>query len=885
MSLLGGSLVFDRPAWLLLVLVAPVVSFAALRWSLADFPRRQLAAQAVVRALVLAGVAIALAGPSLRRAGKVAVVALVDVSDSVADPALEIARKAVAELARAADAHGSPPPRLVRFAAAPEELIPPGTTPDELARALTRFPRPGSAATDLALAGGFGAGLFDGAFVPRLLFISDGRPTRGDLPSLAERLRQRRLPIYVHPLPPPAGGDAAVIELVAPEDVRPNAPFNVDVHLLADRKLGARLHLQGEAGVSIEDPDRALTLEPGTRTVTFTARIAEAGETTLRARLSPEGGDRHAENDEGVVVIATEREPRVLCLEGTPGAAAAFARALGRERIGADVRATRAFPSRSELGQYDLVALADVPRSQLADASLAALDQFVRNGGGLLVAGGTQSFGPGGYAETKLEDLLPVRLDPPARREEATLALALVIDKSGSMSGAKMDLTKEAARSTAETLPPGDQIAVVAFDSQATAVVRLQRAANRLRILTDIARIQPSGGTNILAGLREGVDELLVARARKKHVILLSDGQSPYDEIPDLVDAAANARITISAIGVGDGADQTLLKMIASRGGGRFYHARDPASIPRIFSRETSELGNPSIVERATAVQVAKRVAALAGVPLETAPSLGGYVLTRPRARAEMVLAAGDGSPLYARWQIGLGQVAAWTSDLGSRWGGAWTRWPPHEKLWSQIARATMRRRAATHFPIRTARMGDTVRLTIDAVGPDDRFMTGLRGEIEVSGVDPAGTPTARRSLPIAETAPGHYEASFRPEIEAGALLFRTVLEADGVPAADASGRITLPFAPELRPHLPAASKVAPEGPALLAAVAGETGGRVIAQASDVGQIFDLAPELHRDSRETRQPLQTPVLLVTLALFLLDILARRIRWPPRRADH
>src|SRR5918912_2344133 len=190
------------------------------------------------------------------------------------------------------------------------------------------------------------------------------------------------------------------------------------------------------------------------------------------------------------------------------------------------------------------------------------------------------------------------------------------------MSGPKMDLTKEAARATAEMMPPADQIAVVVFDSQAVPVVRMQRAANRMRILSDIGRIQASGGTNILAGLREAVDELTPARARKKHVILLSDGQSAYDGIADLVDGATNSQITFSAVGVGDGADQTLLQMIASRGGGRFYHTRDPASIPRIFSRETSQLGRRSVVEEPTAVRAGKRTEALAGIPIADAPKL-----------------------------------------------------------------------------------------------------------------------------------------------------------------------------------------------------------------------------------------------------------------------
>ena len=224
---------------------------------------------------------------------------------------------------------------------------------------------------------------------------------------------------------------------------------------------------------------------------------------------------------------------------------------------------------------------------------MGTLDAFVRAGGGLLVAGGAKSFGAGNYGGSRLEAILPVRLDLPEKDDEATLALALVIDKSGSMGGPKMELTKEAARATAEMMPPSDLIAVIVFDSMAAPVVRLQRAANRARILGDISRIQASGGTNILAGLREAVDELLSARARKKHVILLSDGQSGYDGISDLLETASGATITVSAVGVGEGADQTLLQMIATRGGGRFYHTRDPASIPRIFSKETSQVGRP----------------------------------------------------------------------------------------------------------------------------------------------------------------------------------------------------------------------------------------------------------------------------------------------------
>jgi len=867
----SARLAFAHPAWLLLLLATPLL-FALLPRSLADFSPGQLALQGALRTLVLAGVATALAGPTLRQPARgVSVVALADVSDSVPAEALAFEQTQLAALTRAAAERGDPPPRLVRFAARPEE-IPTGAEPS-LGPVLERFPGSGGTATDPALAAGLGAGLVDTGAIPRLLLLSDGVATRGDLLRGAAHLGSRGVPLLTLALPSPATGDAAVVDLAAPDDLHERVPFKVDVRLLADRPMAARVRLEADHGATIEDPERAITLGAGPTTVSFQVRLTQPGTAILRAHLEAPG-DRHPENDEGVLALATARDPRrVLCLEGTPGAAASFARALGAERIAADVRPATSL-SASGLGRYDLVVLADVPRAALPDAALAVLESFVREGGGLLVAGGTQSFGPGGYLGTRMASLLPLRLDIPAHQEEASLALALVIDKSGSMAGENLDLTKQAARATAEALPPADQIGVIVFDSQAKPVVQLQRAANRQRIANDIGRIQASGGTNILAGLREAVDELGAATARKKHVILLSDGQSPYDEIPDLVDAARAGRITISAIGVGDGADQTMLKMIAERGGGRFYQTRDPASIPRIFSRETSALDDQLIVERATPVRIAKRIAALGGIDVEHAPPLGGYVVTRPRAQAETVLATGDGAPLLARWQLGLGQVAAWTSDLGARWGAAWARWAPFDKLWAQVVRATMRKGAAGHFALRSERRGDQVAVAVDAIGRDDNFVTGLEGRLAITAVGADGRAAPVRSLPLPETAPGRYETTFRPDIEVGALLLAATFAAAGAPAANAAGRLTLPFAPELLPRPPSSN----EGTAELAAAAAASGGRVIHDARE-------ALDAGADHRDTDFPLRTPILLVTLALFVADVAVRRIRLPEPSVKH
>ena len=312
-------LAFEHPGWLLALLALPALWLFGRR-SLADFSRGQLRVQALLRTLVLAGVAIALATPTLRRPARaVSAVALVDVSDSVSDGALAFANQAVSSLARAAAERGDPPPRVVRFAARAEEVEAPAFTPRS---AVDRLPAPAGAATDLALAAGLGAGLVDATAIPRLLLISDGVPTRGDLTAAAERLRDRGTPLYALPLPWDERGDVAVVALSAPDDIRVRTPFRVDVRLLADRAGEARVRLDGagagDAHVAIDEPEQTVTLAPGATMVGFTVRINEPATATLHVRATAAGGDRHPSNDEGVLAIATERDPRILCLEGSP---------------------------------------------------------------------------------------------------------------------------------------------------------------------------------------------------------------------------------------------------------------------------------------------------------------------------------------------------------------------------------------------------------------------------------------------------------------------------------------------------------------------------------------------------------------------------------------
>ncbi len=859
------------PRSLLVLAVVPLLVATTLG-SLADASRRLRVVQLAARIVLLSLLALALTDLALKDDRReVSLVALVDVSGSVPDAKLTETSRMIERLASAVSRRDPPASlRVVRFAANAEEIR----------GAPTRFAAPVGDDTDLGAALALSLGLLDPGKVPRVVLLSDGRPTRGDVLVQAERAAARNVRIFSVPLQGSKDDDVALLSVSAPQIVRPRAAFDLEIRIMATRAGHLRLALTRDGTPHTPDGERAFDVAAGITTLRWTTRLERDAPAVYRVAIRDADANGHRENDVGVLAIAPQGRPRVLFIERGGGNGSPLPRALDAESIEVDTRGPEALPDRPGLDRFDLIILSDVPRAALRDSAMQALTGFVRDGGGLLVGGGPDSLGSGAYAGTRLENLLPIRQDMSGEREEATLALALVIDRSGSMSGPKMELTKEAARGTAEMLDAQDLISVIVFDSQAQTVVRLQPAGNRQRILGDIAQIRASGGTNILPGLREAFEQLVPARAKKKHVIVLSDGQSPAEGISELVDEAAGGHITVSAVGVGEGADLTLLQMIAARGGGRFYHTRDPASIPRIFTRETQQISRSAVVEEPTFAKAVKRADMLGGVALEAAPALHGYTRIRARKEAELVLATGQGDPLLVRWQQGLGQVTVWTSDLGNRWAISWARWPSFAKLWAQIARATMRRRAASHFPVETVVDGEHVLARLRASGADDRALTGLDGDLVVTRVAPDGgsiNATGPLRIPLTERAAGVYEAEFSLAGAPAALLDAKLFSRPNhLAAAAGAGRVAVPLSRELMPVPPPSASpdsaaVSLGGHRLLQVLAERTGGRLVDDpeaALDAGT--DVIPAL--------RSLGTPVVLLALLLFFVDLALRRVRF-------
>src|SRR5262249_8963289 len=348
-------------------------------------------------------------------------------------------------------------------------------------------------------------------------------------------------------------------------------------------------------------------------------------------------------------------------------------------------------------------------------------------GGGFLFSGGEAGYGLGGWYHTTIERILPVRMDNERKKDMPSVAMALVIDRSGSMTGLPLEMAKAAAKATVGTLSPDDLVEVIAFDSAPTRYVKVQPARNRSRIAGEIARIQPGGGTEIFSALDAAYQDMTVTQARKKHVILLTDGKANHSGIRDLASAMIAESITVTTVGLGGDVDEQLLKMIADVGGGRYHAVADPNNLPRIFTKETEMIARAAAVEEWFPVTQVGDAAFLRGVDVRTAPNLHGYVSTKLKpSPAQELLTSDTQEPILARWRVGIGWTLAWTSDVKSRWAVEWLRWPGFEKFWGQLVHEHMRQKHRRELDMKAEIVGGQLHASVDAFGAADRFENNL---------------------------------------------------------------------------------------------------------------------------------------------------------------
>ena len=842
------------PEWLHLIALVPFF-FLIRVTSLTDLSIAQQVLQSVLRSLVIAAIALALARPSwITRDDRIATVLVVDVSDSVSDPQLEAARRYVEAMAAA---RGEGDLQVVTFAEKPRVVRSESGT-----FAITRHAKAG-AGTDIQAAMQLAYGLYPDGHLPRLVIVSDGNQTAGDVLTEAYRAKQLGVRVSWRTFDQGKAQEIRVAGLALPDEIKVGQPFELTAEIWSTHEDTVTVNLSQDEFPNALEPVKTVTLREGVNRIKMKSEAKRAGATTYRLRLSRFGKDTEAGNNTAVMTAPVKGRPSVLYVEGgvlgEPGSAGYLERALEHENIDVEVRGPRSLPSSAkELEKYDLVVVSDVPAHFMGAGQMAALDAYVQQvGGGLIMAGGEDSFGSGGYQGTRIEQMMPVRFDSEKLREQPDIALAVVIDRSGSMQGAKLEAAKESARVTTEVLSPNDVITVIAFDSEAQVYVRPQRAANRMRISAEISRLQSGGGTNIYPGLREAFETLQGINAKVKHVIVLSDGEAPYDGIVDLVQDMRAARITVSCVGV-SGADRNLLSLISDNGDGRLYMVEDIGALPRIFMKETTEAQKSQLVEDLVRVRVAKRVEMIEGTGVENAPPLHGYVTTKPKPTAEVVLISDLGEPILARWRHGAGTSVAWTSDVKNRWSVDWIRWSGYPKFWAQLVRTSMRRKVYDSYDL-SARVDDgRAVVEVDAIDTADRFVNDLDTTLEV--IDPADNKVLQ-TVAMDQTAAGRYGAGFRIQ-RYGSFLLKATHKRDGKVVAESMGAVSLSYPLEYLRTTP--------DPTPLAHAALVTGG---SDQAEPAAVWDSRGESIPYTRD----LWPWVLLAAIGLLVLDTYAKRVR--------
>jgi Mg-chelatase subunit ChlD len=655
---------------ILLVLAVPA---AAAAWWLTARSRRPVWARSAATVTVaLIGVALAGVGVGTPTAVRVFVV---DVSASMGDvPATVLVQ--VRESAAALDpGHRVAVVAFVRDAVVLLPPTPVGTLPAQLPEPVEVDQGGSSVAAGLDVA----ASLLPPDAAGDIVLITDGRQTGGDAIAHAPRRPVQALTLLTQ-----SGPDAWIRRVRAPGTVAAGQDVPFEIVAGANRPMRGTLVLLVN-GRQLARPE---PVQVGGADAAFArrARLLEPGLYTITARLLCDS-DALSQNNESAAAIRV-RGPLAVTFVAASGDRA-LADALAAQ---ASVALRRVAPgaldlSTKELLRSDVLVLDDVSVDQLGRGRLASLVRFVRDAGrGLVVTGEANAFGPGGYAKTPLAGLLPVDPDPERRAAKPTAAV-LVVDRSGSMKEIvgdrqKIEFVREAllragAEFAAQRGERSDELSIVAFNRQPEVLLERSRPgtpAGAAALRDAVRRIFPSGNTDIPPAL-VAARKLAAASKLKRNVIVVTDGrsQSPLDAGRIAAAMKAN-QIFLTVLGTSGAVNDGLaaLKAAGDAPGGRFTLLRSVADLPHAMARATRAITD-SLVRTGT-FAVTRGPGRWAG-ELPAFADMTGYVLTGEREEAPAVLRV-DRAPLLARWQRGLGRVAALTTTLD---GGA-SNWSPEAR-------------------------------------------------------------------------------------------------------------------------------------------------------------------------------------------------------------
>lgn len=928
------SLRLQESWWLLLVVAAVPLAVLGLRWFRAMSRTRRWTCVLLrllllgVLAAALAGATL------LRQVDRLAVIAVVDVSGSVErlfDPGRDAAGRPLslsdrigafldAASGRAETAPGVPPRRaddlsaVVAYDSSPlvvgaiESRSPAPFLPAPLPVEPDRQDEGTNTAAALRVAGA----MLPPDAAAKIILFTDGNDTAGDAVEAASAIHRsawnatrsgergsggvpaRTIPIDVVPLTYTVPHEVSVASLEAPAAAPAESTVQLRVTLTATAPTAGRLEVSREGEpVPIADTRSTgagreagggnglrLSLQPGSTVVRVPVHLPAGRVHRFEAIFTPDDprtGDTIAANNRAQAVTLTPGRSSVLIIDGAAaagddpaaGTLAATLRAAGLEVTSLAPVAVPNDPLWFQ--RYDLVVLQNVPADALAEGVSDTLASYTTDqGGGLVMIGGPDSFGAGGWKGTPIEPILPVRLDLPEQLISPAAAVVIVIDCSGSMGfrvgnsrRSKQAIANDGAAVAVKAMDKTDLVGVIIFNNRYEQLIPLGPNSDPDRSAELIRGIMADGGTNLPPALEAAWHELRAVKAGVKHIIVLSDGRSQGTE--QLVPLAQNIHsdgIRVSTIAVGDEADVGTMSAIAGAGDGIYYRVIDPNMLPRIFLKAVRVVRSPLVREKPF-VPVMLATGSPITQGLGTPPPLNGLVLTQARTDPGVTyaMATPTGEPLLGYWNVGVGRVAAFTSDA-SRWAAPWLDWPGYARMWLQMVRTIARPQ-----PDRGQE------LTVDLDG-DDLV-------VRLAASDAEGRPIDNLDVPAVLNGPGGKRVHVRL-VQTGAGEYRVRV------AAPDPGSYVVSLTPRLdgRALPPVVGGVARSGGAeyrrlssneqRVRQIAAAGGGRVLS--------LDRPAEAAIFSRDgispaiAREPLWRWLLFAAIALYLLDVASRRVAW-------
>lgn len=878
-----GPVEFERELWLLLLPLAWGLTIWMGRSSLSGLgtaTRRLALGVRLVVVLLLVG---AVAEPNWRRVSKdVSVTAVVDTSRSVP---LRL-QQLVGEYLRGASVQAKRNDLLGQITVARGAYVVtlPGR-PNAMGDAQPIGSREGTnLAEGIRLALAVAA---EGA-ANRIVLASDGNETAGDLLSAAESARAAGVPIDVLPLKYSYDQEVIVERVITPGTARKGQTINVRVMLNATAPAVGRLSLMANGEPIDLDPDsdslgRVVELVEGLNPLDVPINLPFTGPQEFVATFEPmedEAGvvaDSLVENNQGRSITFVSGEGKVLMLASDRDETDSLVKALEESRLAVEVRlASEAPHTKVEFAGYDAIVLVNTPAWDFSNEQQENLKSYIHDlSGGLVMVGGPDSFGAGGWIGSPLADALPIKMDPPQKRQMPLGALVMMMHSCEIPNGNYWG--KETALAAVDALSRLDLAGVVEYDFTKGDiwVHPLSQVGNKSAVKRAINSLSFGDAQSFEGMFQMTVTALEQSNAGQKHAIVISDGD-PTPPTAATLQRYVAAGVTVSTVAVfphnfgPTSNDLQVMRDIAQRTGGSYYEIttnNQLNTLPQIFIKEAQTV-------RRTLIWEGDAFAPTRDDPLSepmkgitgAMPAITGYIVAADRAGLSTVSLRGqENDPVLAHWNYGLGKVVTFTSDATGRWAASWVSWDQYKKFWEQHVRWAMRPTGSADMRIVTIEDDGVTRVMVEAVTPEGRPLNFVRFNARVSG--PEGF--ASRELEFRQVDSGRYEATFPSELPGSYVAninYQAPTGEDRVEEGSVQAAVTKPFADEFR--------ALRDNSALLRQVALVTGGRVLSPEPDAANLWDRAG---LTMPVARKAIWLAVSLLGIGLFLLDVAVRRVR--------